>query len=117
VTIGSISALAAMLCFCSSSLSAQEPGTPPSSIIVRTTSFASWNDDVHLLSPGSSIAVPADSAVAWWGLGRGATVGAAAALGVTQAFCTGSDGCVGRTIGAILMGSLLGGALETGMEY
>jgi hypothetical protein len=108
---------AAVVCVSPSALGAQEPATPPSTIIVRTTPFASWNDDVHLLSPGSSIAVPGNSAVAWWGLGRGATIGAAAALGVTQAFCTGSDGCVGRTIGAVLMGSLLGGALESGMDY
>lgn len=108
---------AAMLWVSSSSLSAQEPAMPPSTIIVRTTPFASWNDDVHLLSTGSSLAVTGKSAVAWWGLGRGATIGAAAALGVTQAFCTDSDGCVGRTIGAVLMGSLLGGALESGMDY
>lgn len=102
-------------------LSAQEspsaPPAAPASIVVLPARFASIDDEAHLLAPGSRVTVARDTAVLWWGLGKGATVGAAAALTLTQAFCADDSGCVGRTIGAVLMGSLLGGALESGMDY
>ena len=99
-------------------LAAQEAaGVPPASIVVRPASFSSWTGESHLATPGASIAVTPDTTPLWWGLGRGATVGATAGLALTQAFCAGDNGCVGRTIGAVLMGSLLGGALESGMDF
>jgi hypothetical protein len=102
-------------------LSAQEgPASPPAapaSIVVMPARFATWDDEAHLVSPRLDVGGMRDTTVTWWGLGKGATIGATAALGLTQAFCTDDNGCVGRTIGAILMGSLLGGALESGMDY
>ena len=114
-----LSALAATLCLTVStrSLCAQEAAEPPAPVIIRPAPFASWNDEVHLLNTGANGTANGESAAIWWGLGKGATIGATAALGLTQAFCTDDDGCVGRSIGAILIGSLLGGALESGMDY
>lgn len=100
-------------------LGAQEspsaPSSAPASIVMMPAHFATLNDDAHLLRPG--LGAMSETAATWWGLGRGATVGAVAALSLTQAFCADDNGCVGRTIGAVFVGSLLGGALESGMEY
>jgi len=112
--------LAAVFVLCPAgdgTLAAQQAGPPPASIVVRPAPFASWTGETHLTTPGSNAVVTPDASLMWWGLGRGATVGATAALTLTQAFCADDNGCVGRTIGAVLMGSLLGGALESGMDY
>lgn len=96
---------------------AQAPAAVPASVLLRPATFATWSGEAHLAIPASSVAIPRDSGAAWWGLNAGAAVGATAALTLTQAFCGDDNGCVGRSIGAVLAGSLLGGALKSGMDY
>lgn len=93
------------------------PATTPSSILVAPPTFARWDGDAHLSSTGLNTSVPLDTSRVWWGVGTGATIGATAGLAATQAFCGDDNGCVARSIGAILMGSFLGGAIESGMDY
>lgn len=110
---------AGMLLSCAlcGTLSAQaEPSVAPP-VMVVAPGFARWQDDAHLAGTGFNTTVSRDTTRLWWGLGTGATVGAAAGLALTQAFCVDDNGCVGRSIGAILMGTLVGGALESGMDY
>ena len=118
MTLRALAVAITLSCALASAASAQDaPGPPPASILVQRATFSSWTGEAQLTTTGSNLAVTRDPTLLWWGLGRGATVGAATALTLTQAFCADDNGCVGRSIGAVLMGSLLGGALESGMDY
>lgn len=113
--------VAVFCCLLCSSVSAQDTTrartSTPASVVLMPARLVSWNDQAHVASPGAGATVTKDTTRIWWGLGAGATAGAAAALGATQAFCIDDNGCVGKSIGAILMGTLVGGALEAGMQY
>ena len=68
-------------------IAAQEAASPPPvSIVVKPASFANWTGEAHLTTTGSNLAVTRDTTPLWWGLGRGAAIGATAALTLTQAF-------------------------------
>jgi len=85
VTLRALAVAITLSCALASAASAQDaPGPPLASILVQRATFSSWTGEAQLTTTGSNLAVTRDPTLLWWGLGRGATVGAATALTLTQ---------------------------------
>lgn len=91
--------------------------TPPSLVVVQQP-FSRWKGDTMTptatLRPSLTDGAPS---APFWAAGLGATVGASSALFAAQGLCGSDNGCIGESIGAAFVGSVLGGAIEGGMKY
>ena len=92
--------------------------SPPSLVMVQQSSFSRWKSDTMTptatLRPSLTDGAPA---APFWASGLGATVGASSALFAAQGFCGSDNACIGESVGAAFVGSVLGGAIEGGMKY
>lgn len=97
---------------------AQDSTAAPPSLVVVQQPFSRWKSDTMTptatLRPSLTDGAPS---APFWATGLGATVGASSALFATQGFCGSDNGCIGESVGAVFIGSFLGGAIEGGMKY